>query len=64
MTRPRSRLIWPLLALAAAGCGPIVQIGGNSNRPASLYTLSAPPPAAVPSGLKPYRMISDFGRMV
>lgn len=50
------RLALPLLALAIAGCGPLVQIGGNSSRPDSLYTLSAPPPAAVSAGLNPLDM--------
>lgn len=47
-------LILPLLA--AAACGPLVQVGGNSPRPVELYTLSAPPPAAVPAGLNPIDM--------
>lgn len=49
----------PLLAVSLLGlsaCGPLVQIGGNSPRPEALYTLSAPPPAAVPAGLKPVDM--------
>ncbi len=53
MTRTLSLLA--LLSLAAA-CGPLVQIGGNSPRPDALYTLGAPPPAAVPAGLKPVDM--------
>lgn len=36
-----------LLALAVvSGCGPLVQFGGAGARPDTLYTLSAPPPAA------------------
>ena len=58
MTQPllhRPLLILPLLALVAS-CGPLVQIGGNTPRPESLYTLTAPPPAAVPAGLNPIDM--------
>ena len=43
-------------ALLLAGCGPLVQVGGNTPRPESLYTLSAPPPASVPAGLQPINM--------
>jgi cholesterol transport system auxiliary component len=43
-------------ALLLAGCGPLVQVGGNTPRPESLYTLSAPPPASVPAGLQPIDM--------
>lgn len=58
MIRTPPRLILLMLPLAglAAGCGPLVQVGGNSVRPESLYTLSAPPPAAVPAGIKPLDM--------
>ncbi|WP_374388127.1 ABC-type transport auxiliary lipoprotein family protein [Sandaracinobacter sp.] len=42
----------PLLLLLA-GCGPLVEIGGNTPRPAALYTLSAAPPEAVPAGVQP-----------
>ena len=36
-----------MLALAlVSGCGPLVQFGGPGTRPDTLYTLSAPPPAA------------------
>lgn len=42
----------PLLLLLA-GCGPLVEIGGNTPRPAALYTLSAAPPEAVPAGNQP-----------
>ena len=62
MTQPLLRrpllilpLALPLLALVAS-CGPLVQIGGNTPRPESLYTLTAPPPAAVPAGLNPIDM--------
>lgn len=58
MTRARAfptLALLPLLGLVAA-CGPLVQIGGNSPRPDALYTLSAPPPAAVPAGLNPIDM--------
>ncbi len=47
-------LLGPALLLAA--CGPLVQVGGNTPRPESLYTLSAPPPASVPAGLQPIDM--------
>lgn len=45
----------PLLLLLA-GCGPLVEIGGATPRPAALYTLSAAPPEAVPAGLAPVDM--------
>jgi len=45
-----------LAALLLAGCGPLVQIGGNSPSPAALYTLSATGPAAVPIGQVPVNM--------
>lgn len=44
--------LFPLL-LAAVACGPIVQVGGNAPRPEALYTLTAPSPAAVPTGVAP-----------
>ena len=57
MTRARPFPALPLLLLGlTAACGPLVQIGGNSPRPDALYTLSAPPPAAVPAGLGPIDM--------
>lgn len=52
-----TRLLSLLALTSLAACGPLVQIGGNSTpRPDALYTLSAPPPAAVPAGLKPLDM--------
>lgn len=50
----------PALLLAAccallAGCGPLVQVGGNAPQPDALYTLTAEP-AAVPAGLSPVDM--------
>jgi cholesterol transport system auxiliary component len=45
----------PLLLLLA-GCGPLVKIGGNTPRPAALFTLSATPPEAVPADLAPIDM--------
>lgn len=44
------------LALLLAGCGPLVQVGGNAPRPEVLYTLSATTPAAVPAGQAPVDM--------
>lgn len=48
----------PLFAISLlfAGCGPIVQVGGNTPRPDALYTISAAPPAAVPAGNTPIDM--------
>lgn len=48
MIRPHLLLL--TLPLLAAGCGPIVQVGGNAPRPDAVYTLSAAPPTAVPTG--------------
>lgn len=47
-----------LLAVLLAGCGPLVQIGGNSPSPAALYTLSATSAPAVPAGQAPVEMAS------
>lgn len=46
----RPHLVLLMLPLLAAGCGPIVQVGGNAPRPDAVYTLSAAPPVAVPAG--------------
>ncbi|MCG2840837.1 ABC-type transport auxiliary lipoprotein family protein [Sandaracinobacter sp. RS1-74] len=55
---PRPLLLCASLAALLAGCGPLVQVGGNSHPPAELYTLSAPPPPSVPVGVKPLDMAS------
>lgn len=47
-----------LLPLMLAACGPIVQIGSNTPRPDSVYTLSAALPTAVPAGTAPIDMTS------
>ena len=39
-----------LLVALVAGCGPLVQIGGNAPAPSSLLTLSAAPAPAVSTG--------------
>jgi cholesterol transport system auxiliary component len=39
--------------LLLAGCGPLVQIGGNAPTPDALYTLTATAAAAVPAGQAP-----------
>lgn len=39
-----------LLAVALAGCGPLVQIGGNAPRPEVLYTITAAAPAGGSAG--------------
>ncbi|WP_448582235.1 ABC-type transport auxiliary lipoprotein family protein [Thermaurantiacus sp.] len=41
----------PVLALFAAACGPIVQIGAPAPPPAALLTLSPSPPATAPAAL-------------
>ena len=46
----KAHLFWLLLL---AGCGPLVQIGGNAPAPASLLTLSATTPPAVYAGPAP-----------
>ncbi len=54
---PHLMLFAPLAGFALlAGCGPLVQIGGNSPQPDALYTLSATAPAAVPVGQIPVDM--------
>jgi cholesterol transport system auxiliary component len=54
MTRPHRLFL--LLPLLAAACGPLVQVGGNTQRPDAVYTLSAAPPIAVPAGAAPVDM--------
>lgn len=54
MTRPHHLFL--LLPLLAAACGPLVQVGGNTQRPDAVYTLSAAPPIAVPAGAAPVDM--------
>ncbi len=44
------RWIVVLGAALLAGCGPLVQVGGNAPRPDALYTLAATKPAATPVG--------------
>jgi len=39
------------MVLLLAGCGPLVQVGGNTPPPTALLTLSATAPEAVPAGL-------------
>jgi len=47
------RLPGLLMALALAGCGPLVQIGGNDKPPASLLMLAATTPPAPYAGPAP-----------
>ena len=47
------RLSGLLAALLIAGCGPLVQIGGNAKPPASLLTLTATTPPAAYAGPAP-----------
>lgn len=47
------RLSGLLAALLIAGCGPLVQIGGNAKPPASLLTLTATTPPAAYTGPAP-----------
>lgn len=45
-----------LALLLLGGCGPLVQVGGNTAPPDALYTVSATSPAAVPAGQVPVDM--------
>lgn len=42
--------------LVAVSCGPLVQVGGNSPRPAEVHQLTPTGPAAAPAGLAPVDM--------
>jgi cholesterol transport system auxiliary component len=45
-----------LLALLAAGCGPLVQVGTPQRPPPVLLVTTAAPPASVPAGIQPVDM--------
>jgi cholesterol transport system auxiliary component len=53
MSRRRGSCLALGVAFAASGCGPLVQIGGNSPAPVSLLTLSATTPPAAYAGPVP-----------